>query len=251
MPAIRVVPSTVEDPAGDHEQARLGQAVAEHVQEGRGQRESPADRGRQREQAHVLDAGVGEHPFEVALPDDQRGGHGEGQQSGRDQQAAHQARTEHRVDDGLHPQDGVERDGQEHAGHQPGHRGRRLAVRVGQPAVHRSEARLGGEPEDGQRAGHPEQRRVERETVLGQDEPGQGGTTGGDGGGVEQDEPEEGDRYPDRAEDDVLPGRLERLRRCRGGRPGTPWRWWSPRPPPTGRRGCRRAPPGTSRRGTA
>ena len=54
------------------EQDGLGQAVAEHVQQHRGDGQGPADGGAERQQAHVLDAGVGQHPFVVALRDQQR-----------------------------------------------------------------------------------------------------------------------------------------------------------------------------------
>ncbi len=55
----------------------------------------------------------------------------------------------------------------------------------------------------------------------------------------------------DRAEHDVLPGGLQRCAAARGGRPGTRWRWWSPRRRPTAPRGCRRAPPAPWPPGTA
>ena len=50
-----------QDPAGGHEGARLGEAVSEDVQQRGAQGEGSACRGREREQSHVLDAGVGEH----------------------------------------------------------------------------------------------------------------------------------------------------------------------------------------------
>ncbi len=95
-------------------------------------------------------------------------------------------------------------------GHQPGDRGRGLGVGVGQPAVHRGQAGLGGEAEDGQGDGDPGQVGVQGDRAAGQCAPGQGRCAGGHRGGVEQDDAEERDRDPDRAEDDVLPGGLER-----------------------------------------
>ena len=81
--AIAVVPSVVEEPSGHDEQAGLGQSVAEHVQQYRRQPEGAAGRGAEGEQPHVLDAGVGEHPLVVALPQEQQRRDGEGQQARR------------------------------------------------------------------------------------------------------------------------------------------------------------------------
>ena len=78
------------------ERGGLAERVRDDVQEQRGSGESGADRGGEREDAHVFDARVGEEPFGVALADHERCGDDEGEQCHRDEQPAHVARAEPR-----------------------------------------------------------------------------------------------------------------------------------------------------------
>jgi len=199
----------LEDAAGEHEQGRLGQAVAEHVEQ-HGRQGGGADRGSHGHHPHVLDAGVGQHPFEVALADQEGGGHEQGEQAADAEHHPEEVRPDHRVGDGLDAQDGIEGHREQHAAHQARHRRRGLAVRVGQPAVHGGESGLGGETEHGQRATRPDQRRVERQVGAAEHQPGQGRLAGAARGGVDEHDPEQGDGDAHGAEDDVLPGRLQR-----------------------------------------
>ena len=70
-----------QDLAGGQEQHPLGEAVAEDVQQDRGDRQRAARRGAEGDQPHVLDAVVGEHPLVVPLGDQQRRGDGERRQA--------------------------------------------------------------------------------------------------------------------------------------------------------------------------
>ena len=72
--SISLVPFDDEDLAGGEEQHRLGEAVAEDVQQHRGDRKRASRRGAEGDEAHVLDAVVGEHPLVVALGEQQRRG---------------------------------------------------------------------------------------------------------------------------------------------------------------------------------
>ena len=58
-----------QDLAGGQEQHPLGEAVAEDVQQDRGDRQRGPGRGAEGDQPHVLDAVVGEHPLVVPLGD--------------------------------------------------------------------------------------------------------------------------------------------------------------------------------------
>ena len=94
-------------------------------------RQRGADGEADHDQPHVLDAGVGEQPFVVALGDDQGRGERQRGERHRQQQVADVGRVE--AADGDHPvaDQGVDRDREQHAGHQRGDRRGCLAVRVG------------------------------------------------------------------------------------------------------------------------
>ena len=79
------------DLAGGEEQHALGQAVAQDVQQHGGDGERDAGRGAEGDEAHVLDAVVGEHPLVVALGEQQRGGDGQRQEGHDDEQGAGEA----------------------------------------------------------------------------------------------------------------------------------------------------------------
>ena len=69
------------------------------------------------------------------------------------QESAHVAGPGRGVDDDLEPQDHGERDREQYAGHQRGDGGGGLAVRVGQPCVHRRKSDFGAVAEEQQAAG--------------------------------------------------------------------------------------------------
>ena len=102
-----------------------------------------ADADAQHQDAHVLDAGVGQHALEVALPDHEDGGDGHRQQAHEDHDLAGELGVGPGAADLIDPQDrqeGTARDApREERAHDPG----RLAVGVRLPGVHRRQAHLG------------------------------------------------------------------------------------------------------------
>ncbi len=131
------------------------------MQQHRRDRKRASRRGTERDEAHVLDAVVGEHPLVVALGDEQRCGDEERAEPDDDEQRPAVADAERAVGDRLEAQQRVERDGEQHPGHQRGDRRGRLAVRVGEPAVHRREPDLGAVAEDEERHREAHDARVE------------------------------------------------------------------------------------------
>ena len=121
--------------------------------------------------------------------------------------------SEGEVGDRLEAQDGVEGHGEQHAGHEGRDRGGRLAVGVGQPAVHRGQADLGAVAEDEQREPEPQHRRVEVPGVGHERRPVEGAgrvPPGVQGRQVDEHGAQEGQGDPDRADHDVLPRGFER-----------------------------------------
>ncbi len=199
-------------PAGAERDA-LGQPVAGDVQQHRGGRQPAAGGGAERDQAHVLHAGVGEHALVVTLPEQQGGGQGEGEHGGTDQQGPGEPGAQRHVRDHLVAQDRGEGHRQQHPGHQRRHRRRGLAVRVGQPGVQRHQPGLGAEPQDDQGDPHPGDGWIQLVRPGDEHRPVQGGgfrDAGLPGGVVDQDGAQEGQGDPGGADDDVLPGGLDR-----------------------------------------
>ena len=156
------VPSAAQDPSGDDERARLGQAVAEHVEQHAPQRQRAARRRGQRHQAHVLDARVRQHPLEVALP--------QISSAPRPQRSKPRRRAAPRISAGA------ERRDRRPPGPAGWRRRRPTAApptsaptpepgawlwASGEPAVHRRQAGLRGEAEHRQAGGHAHQGRIE------------------------------------------------------------------------------------------
>ena len=111
------MPYAREDVAGDEKQHGLGEGVIHSVEHGA---EDPgaAQADAQGEDAHVLDAGVGEEAFEIGLPDDERGRHGHGNQSEADEQRPGKVAKPGGGADLLHTNDAKKRAVQEGAGQQ-------------------------------------------------------------------------------------------------------------------------------------
>ena len=123
------------------------------------------------------------------------------------------AGTEGAVGDHLEAQDGVEGDGQEHPGHESGDGGGCLAVGVGQPAVHRHETDLGAVSEHDEGEAQTHHPGVEPVRLRHERRPVEGVRSVPDGmqrGQVDEHRAQERHGDPDRADDDVLPRRLER-----------------------------------------
>ena len=140
---------------------RLAERVREHLEQECDDCQLGADRGGERDDAHVLDAGIGEQAFRVSLAEHQRRGDEEREQRGDEQQAPQIAGTGRGIDDDLEPQEHRERDGEQHTRHERRYGCRSLTVRVGQPRVHRREPDLRPVTEEQQAAGEPRGRRVE------------------------------------------------------------------------------------------
>ena len=112
----------------------------------------------------------------------------------------------------LRAQQRVERDVQQHA-RQAGRDGRRRpAVGVRQPRVHRHEADLGADADEQEHEGPPHHLRVERRGPLperAERERAVERQAGADAGVGEQQQPEQAHADAERAEQQVLPGRLD------------------------------------------
>ena len=102
-----------------------------------------ADADAQDQDAHVLDAGVGQHAFEVALPDHEDGGDGHRQQPHEDHDLAGELGIGPGATDLVNPQDGQEGTARDASGQERAHHPRRFAVGVRLPGVHRGQAHLG------------------------------------------------------------------------------------------------------------
>ena len=96
MPAIVVVPSTARIRPETTNRLDFARPWPSTWSSAAAMRQRPADRRGEGEQAHVLDAGVGQHALEVALGDDQQRRDRERQQPGGDEQSAHQPGPERR-----------------------------------------------------------------------------------------------------------------------------------------------------------
>ena len=139
-----------------HERVALGGRVRQHVQHDAGQRDRRAEAHPDRQDAHVLDAGVGKQPLDVPLAEHvQRGQQQRGDPEGQ-QRVPREAAAQRRRGDLVEPQDRVEAGREQRPGQQRGDRRRRLGVRVRQPGVHREQADLGAVAEEREQEGEPD-----------------------------------------------------------------------------------------------
>ena len=142
--------------AGGEKAKGLGDRVAGHLIDGAEMRVGAAEPGGNEDDPHMLDRREREQPLEIADMDQEQGGDAD-----RDQPKADKPRpgieprrpADHREE----PQDDVEHGRRLDPRQQRTDRGRSLAVRIGQPGVHRHEADLGPETDEDQQEGRPQQ----------------------------------------------------------------------------------------------
>ena len=99
---------------------------------------SPAEARRNEDDAHMLDGREGEHPLEVANIDQQQGGNTDGHQAEADKPGS-RIEARRAANHGKEPKNHIKRRGRFDAGQQSANGGRRLAMGVRQPGVHRHE----------------------------------------------------------------------------------------------------------------
>ena len=165
----------------------------------------------------MLDARVGQQPLEVLLADHERQRDGQAQEPEPDQQVRREARPQARDRDEVEADQGVERGDQRHARKQRADRAGRLAVGVGQPGVERRQADLGAVARQREDERQPQQARVQLRRDRDEARPVQRvGAVAQDahGRGVGEQRREQREADADRAQDQVLPGRLDRVGRA-------------------------------------
>ena len=151
---LRDVPDGKED-------RRLGETVIGHVQQPGEIRERPAHPERERDDAHVLDGGIGEHALDVVPPVQHERREQDGDQPERDHQRTGRQRAGVGRHHHLEAQHREQRDVQQQSRQHGGNRGRALGMRVGEPRVQRREADLGAVTQQQEHEGEIEQRRIE------------------------------------------------------------------------------------------
>ena len=215
---------------------RLGQRVVDRVEHGAeaGQRRR-ADA--QREDAHVLDAGIGQHPLVVGLADDEHRGHAPSR-AGRSTTSSSRAEV---AQAGRAPARACTRRMARKAqfssapGEQRRDHRRRLAVGVGQPGVQRRQAHLRAVA-DQQEAGTPPSAtrgRAGRRAPAGRRPSGARRPRAGVRGHGQEEVAQQRQGDAHRADQQVLPRRLERRGGGGGSRSAARWPAWSPRRRPT------------------
>ena len=175
-----------------------------------GQRDRRAEAHPDGQDAHVLDAGVGQQPFQIPLIQQIQGGEEQRRDAEGQQHVPREAGAQGRAGDLEVAQDRVEAHGEQGSGQKRGDRRRRLRMRVGQPGVHREQADLGAETQHRQHEGEPDgcvrepasdlQDRAQGEVIVLAEDLGTG-EVGKDRGQQRETEPGGGDQY-------VLPGGL-------------------------------------------
>ena len=202
------------DVARREEQHRFGQRVIAHV-------EQRAENGHWRVHGNagayktdVFEARIGQHPFEIPLHQNERRGQKHGEQPKTQKKMAAEPGAEAGRGQNVKSQQGVERDFERHAGkHRAGGRGR-LAVRVGQPGVHRRQAGLGAVADERKHEGQFDQAVVELWGNGHQVRPVEAGQlfrcVRADGRRVKEHRAQQRQRQAEAAENDVFPGGFER-----------------------------------------
>ena len=128
----------------------------------RAEKRRAAEAHAERQDAHVLHAGVGEHPLVVGLPDDQGRGHGHREQAEHQKHPLPEVGEPRGREHLLRAQDREEGAVEQRTREQRrDHRGR-LAVRVGQPGVHRRQPHLGAVADQQEHEGGLEPAGIER-----------------------------------------------------------------------------------------
>ena len=185
-----------------------------HVQQAGEIGERAAHAEGEHDDAHVLDRGIGEHPFDVAPAVEHEGGEHERDEAHRHHQRA--GRERRRVDGQQHleAQQRIERDIEQQAREHRRDRRRAFGVGVGQPGMQRRQPDLGAVAEQQEHEGDVEQRRIELRRVRDQHGPHHGVEALADHRPrrhVDEDGAEQRQRDADAAEDEIFPGRFERL----------------------------------------
>ena len=195
------------------EDRRLRQPVAQEVETKAEQGQVTAKAEGQGRDAEMLDRGVGEQALEVPLGDDERQRHRQAEEAEDHQQRRREAWAEGASRDEVDPRKRVERHRQRGARQERRDRARRLAVGVRQPGVERREPRLGPVAGKREQERQPDQGRIEIGRDQHQPGPGEGVARLAQDRhrrGIEEERPEQREADPDRAQDEVLPGRLDR-----------------------------------------
>jgi hypothetical protein len=135
--------------------------VVDDVQERAVHPQPPAEGEPQRDDPDVLDAAVAEQPLQIVLGDDERGRDDHGEQAEDEQQRLAPRGAASRPRDGQEAEDPEEGALDERPREQRRERGRRLAVGVRQPHVHRRQPRLGPVAHQDEDEPHADDARVE------------------------------------------------------------------------------------------
>ena len=199
--------------ADGEENRRLREAVHRHVEEARevGERSTHAER--EGDDAHVLDGRVGEHPLHVAAAVQHESSEHERGEPHRRHQRAGCDRRGVGGEQELEAQHSVERDVEQQARENGRDRRRAFGVRIGQPGVQGREPHLRAVAEDQEDERDVQQRRIEGGDARDQHCPNHAVEAFSDdrpGGHIDEDRAEECERDAHAAEDEVLPGRLDR-----------------------------------------
>src|SRR6266511_4154969 len=144
------------DVPGGEEDDALREAVVEAVEE-RARGGAAAEPDPEREDPHVLDARVREHPLEVPLADDEDRGERDREETDPDERVARERLLARRAGHLEHADDREEGEVREAAREQRPEQPRRLAVRVGLPGVERREPHLRAvaDEQEHERGAHP------------------------------------------------------------------------------------------------
>ncbi len=201
-----------EGPRGE-ERDRLRERVVRHV-------EQCSEHGRLAAQPepnchdpHVLDARVREEALEVPLDEDERCRDKDGGEPEAEEQPPRERRPEDGRGDEVHAQEGVERAVHHPHRHENAGRRRGLAIRVRLPGVHRGEARLGAVADEGEHHGQLHGEGVQLPGVGEEPRPVEGGHLLAEDAlarGEQQHGTEQGEGESHAAEDEELPGGLQR-----------------------------------------
>ena len=203
----------LRDVADGIEDRRLGQTVHHHVQQACEIRQRAAHAERKHDDAHVLDRGVGEQPFDVAPPVEHEGCEDQRDQAHRHHQRARRDRERIGREQDLEAQQRIERDVQEQARQHGRYRCRTLGVSVGQPGVQRREADLGSVTEKQEDESDIEQGSVKLRRMLDQQRPDHAilaFTHDRSRRHIDEDGAEQGERNSDAAQNEIFPRRLQR-----------------------------------------
>ena len=158
------------DMADREEDRRLGQAVHRHVQQTGEIGERPAHAEGEGDDAHMLDRGIGEQPFDVAPPVQHEGGEAAATSApwSLSGPGAIVARWPHQH---LEAQDRIERHVEQQTGQHRRNRRRPLRMGIGQPRVQRRQTDFGAVADQQEDEGEVQQRRIERAACVHQHGP--------------------------------------------------------------------------------